>query len=397
VVDTGTASARILDEQGVERLLADLLASHDRVLGPVVRDGAVVYDVLDGPRDLVRGARADQGPGRYRLGDDPDGAWFAWAAPAQSLKPWVLPSRELVATAARGPATDAWAFAPPGGEADGSPPDRHGPVAAFGVRACDLAGLDVLERVMGAGVPDPGPASRRPATLVAVACTTVTETCFCASLGTGPTPEGADVALTELVDGGHRFVAVAGTGRGATLLDALDAPVAGAEALAEAAAAVGRAAGAQVRALDVAGLPGALRGAAASPAWSAVATRCLTCGSCTSVCPTCFCSTVEDGTDPGGTRAERWEVWDSCFTLGFSELHGGSVRTSGASRYRQWLTHKLDTWFDQFGEIGCVGCGRCITWCPVGIDLVAEAAAARADPGGTPVALRGGRDQGGRR
>jgi sulfhydrogenase subunit beta (sulfur reductase) len=388
VTEAGSAT-RILDGPGVERLVAELLASHDRVLGPVVRDGAVAYDVLDGTGDLARGVRSDQGPGRYRLVDDPDGAWFAWAAPAQSLKPWVRPSRELVAVATRDPAADAWSFAPP----------QHGggSVAAFGVRACDLAGLDVLERVMATGVPDPGPAGRRPTTVVAVACTTVADTCFCASLGTGPAPTGADVTLTELVapvdEARHRVVAVAGTDRGAALLDALDAPVADAhalaDALADAAAAVARAADAQVRALDVTGLPGALRDAPASPAWSAVAARCLTCGACTSVCPTCFCSTVEDGTDPGGTRAERWEVWDSCFTLGFSELHGGSVRTSGASRYRQWLTHKLDTWFDQFGEIGCVGCGRCITWCPVGIDLVAEAAAVRADPGGTPVALGG--------
>ncbi len=397
MADTGTASARILDEQGVERLLGELLASHDRVLGPVVRDGTVVYDLLDGPRDLARGVGADQSPGRYRLTDDPEGAWFAWAAPAQSLKPWVLPARELVAAAARDPATDTWSFAPPDGDGDGALPGRAGSLAAFGVRACDLAGLEVLGRVMRSGVPDPGPASRRPTTVVAVACTTVAETCLCASLGTGPAPEGADVALTELVEGGrHRFVAAAGTHRGAALLEALGAPVAGDVDVADAAAAVGRAGAAQVRALDVTGLPGALRAAAASPAWAAVATRCLTCGSCTSVCPTCCCSTVDDGTDPGGTRAERWQVWDSCFTLGFSELHGGSVRNSAASRYRQWLTHKLDTWFDQFGEIGCVGCGRCITWCPVGIDLVAEAAAARADPGGTPVAL-GRRDQGGRR
>ena len=79
-----------------------------------------------------------------------------------------------------------------------------------------------------------------------------------------------------------------------------------------------------------------------------------------------------------GARAERWRKWDSCFTLDFSYIHGGSVRTSAAARYRQWLSHKLATWIDQFGSSGCVGCGRCITWCPVGIDITEEVAAIRA-------------------
>jgi hypothetical protein len=90
------------------------------------------------------------------------------------------------------------------------------------------------------------------------------------------------------------------------------------------------------------------------------------------VCPTCFCSTVEDTTDLSGEVATRTRVWDSCFTLGHSYIHGGSVRPTTATRYRQWLTHKLDTWWDQFGTSGCVGCGRCTTWCPAEIDLLAE-------------------------
>jgi Fe-S-cluster-containing hydrogenase component 2 len=113
------------------------------------------------------------------------------------------------------------------------------------------------------------------------------------------------------------------------------------------------------------------------PRWDNVATRCLTCANCTMVCPTCFCTTVEDVTDLSGDHAERWRKWDSCFTMDFSYIHGGSVRATPKSRYRQWLTHKLATWFDQFGSSGCVGCGRCITWCPVAIDLTEEVRAIR--------------------
>jgi ferredoxin len=95
------------------------------------------------------------------------------------------------------------------------------------------------------------------------------------------------------------------------------------------------------------------------------------------VCPTCFCATVEDVTDLAGTQADRMRKWDSCFTLDFSYIHGGSVRASVKARYRQWMTHKLASWVDQFGTFGCVGCGRCITWCPVGIDITEEARAIR--------------------
>ncbi|MBF0393567.1 MAG: 4Fe-4S dicluster domain-containing protein, partial [Alphaproteobacteria bacterium] len=118
------------------------------------------------------------------------------------------------------------------------------------------------------------------------------------------------------------------------------------------------------------------------PRWDEVAKRCLTCGNCTMVCPTCFCTTVDDVTDLGGTRTERVRSWDSCFTLDFSYIHGGSVRNEGSSRYRQWITHKLSSWHDQFGSSGCVGCGRCITWCPVGIDITEEVGAIRASEEG---------------
>ncbi len=143
------------------------------------------------------------------------------------------------------------------------------------------------------------------------------------------------------------------------------------------------------RALEAEGLKELLQGNPEHPRWDDVAARCLTCGNCTMVCPTCFCTTVEDHTDLSGELATRDRTWDSCFTLEFSHLHGGSVRKQARSRYRQWMTHKLAHWIDQFGTSGCVGCGRCITWCPTGIDITAEAAAIRA---ARPSTAAGGHD-----
>jgi formate hydrogenlyase subunit 6/NADH:ubiquinone oxidoreductase subunit I len=132
------------------------------------------------------------------------------------------------------------------------------------------------------------------------------------------------------------------------------------------------------RELSTDDLPDLLYANAESPVWTDVGTRCLACTNCTMVCPTCFCTSVEDVSDLSGDIDERHRVWDSCFSMEYSHLHGGSVRTSTNSRYRQWLTHKLAAWTDQFGMSGCVGCGRCITWCPAAIDLTVEVAALRA-------------------
>jgi len=213
--------------------------------------------------------------------------------------------------------------------------------------------------------------------VVAVACTEPADTCFCASVGCGPSPgDGFDIRLSELAEG---YVAEPGSPDGEALIGRLPHEEASATHVSAARTAVEEAAARMSRTLPEADLHELLAGAYDSPRWDDVAQRCLSCGNCTMVCPTCFCTTVEDVTDLTGEHAERWLNWDSCFDLDFSYLHGGPVRVSTASRYRQWLTHKLGTWHDQFGESGCVGCGRCIAWCPVGIDITEEAAALAAD------------------
>jgi ferredoxin len=233
---------------------------------------------------------------------------------------------------------------------------------------------------LGEPYTDPGYGQRRSnICIVAVNCGEAGATCFCASMGTGPQANtGFDLALTEVLDADrHYFVVDVGTPLGTDILanvphtTASDAEKLAAERrVAEAASEMGRT-------LDTTNIHDLLMTNLEHSRWEDVANRCLSCSNCTMVCPTCFCSTVEDVTDLAGEQAERVRRWDSCFTGDFSYIYGGSIRNSTKSRYRQWMTHKLATWIDQFGVSGCVGCGRCITWCPVGIDITEEVRAIR--------------------
>jgi NAD(P)H-flavin reductase/formate hydrogenlyase subunit 6/NADH:ubiquinone oxidoreductase subunit I len=250
------------------------------------------------------------------------------------------------------------------------------PVAFLGVRACELAALGIQERAMRAGpVGDADHAARRDAALVvAVECASATSTCFCTSMGTGPEVRGgADLVLAELDAG---FTVRAGSPAGAAILERLDLPAA---TDADNAAAIAQVAAVRASIGDPVaneGLPERLRGALDHPRWAEVAERCLACANCTLVCPTCFCTSVSVASDLDGIEGSTAREWDSCFSLGFGRVAGdANFRGHTKDRYRQWLTHKFSTWWDQFGSSGCVGCGRCIAWCPVGIDVREELAA----------------------
>jgi ferredoxin len=265
---------------------------------------------------------------------------------------------------------------------DDEPPTP--PYAFVGVRACELAGIAVQDHVLRDGAhPDPVYVrARNEAFFVGVTCARPASTCFCSSAATGPAIEsGHDLALTELLDDDrHEILVDAATPRGAEVLEELEAAVSSRPPedgdLERERAIVAQSVATMTRRLDLDVARDVLRAGLEHPRWDDVASRCLSCTNCTLVCPTCFCSAVEDVTSLSGDRAERVQRWDSCFTLGHSALHGaGAVRADTRARYRQWLTHKLSTWWDQFGESGCVGCGRCIAWCPAGIDLTEEVAA----------------------
>jgi sulfhydrogenase subunit beta (sulfur reductase) len=371
---------RTIDLAGLDTLMAQIRATGYRVIGPTVRDGAVVLDDVESVADLPAGWGDEQEGGTYRLRPRSDGALFAWAVGAHSWKQLLFPPRVTLWSAERD-ATGSFVI---------DEHDEHDePLAFLGVRSCDLHAIAIQDRVfLGGEHPDPHyERRRRDALIVGINCSDPAATCFCTSMGTGPRAVGGyDLSLTELVDGEHRFVVEAGSDRGLDLLRAIPGE-ATADPDARAAAAVTDRAAARIgRAVQTDGIRDLLAQNLDHSRWDDVAERCLACTNCTLVCPTCFCSTVEDHTDLSGDHAERSRRWDSCFTLDHSYTNGSSVRSTQKARYRQWLTHKLGTWIDQFDSSGCVGCGRCITWCPVGIDLTEEVAAIRAEPGGTEVA-----------
>jgi ferredoxin len=372
----GPAPAAVVDVAGIGALIDALRADGYRVIGPTPRDGAIVHDEIAGVADLPVGWTEEQDAGAYRLVRRDDGALFGFASGPTSWKGQLHPPRALEWRARR--AGEGFVVETP-------VPDTR-PLALFAARACDLAAIAVQDRVLADGpFPDPGYAERRrDAFVVAVNCGTPGGTCFCVSMGTGPRAEtGYDIGLTELLDGGrHEFLAEAESDRGRQLLARVGARPATDDDTSAARAVTRAATEAMGRSLPDAGaVPSLLRENLEHRRWDDVAERCLTCGNCTMVCPTCFCTRSADVTDVTNATAERWREWDSCFNLDFSYLHGGSVRPTTRSRYRQWLTHKLSTWWDQFGTSGCVGCGRCIAWCPVGIDLTEEIAAIRATHG----------------
>jgi len=378
---TGAANAdggRVLEAGSLAQLFDALGRAGFRVIGPTVRDGAIILAELDSADELPYGWGVALAPGGYRLRQRTDRAAFGHSAGPQSWKQFLHPPGEKVWSARR---TEHGFELEAGAEPE--------PKLAFiGVRPCDLRAIQIQDQVLGRAGSSYA-ARRGAAFVVAVNCTEPGETCFCTSMGTGPEAgPGYDLALTEMVSGPrHTLLVEVGSPAGAAML--ADVPLQRADdpTVASAKDAVAAAAGMMGRSMPAGILHELMAASADAARWDDVAARCLSCGNCTMACPTCFCTGVDDVTDLSGEHAERWQHWDSCFDLDFSQLHGGPVRSSPKSRYRQWLTHKLGTWHDQFGSSGCVGCGRCIVWCPVGIDLTEEVAALRAE---APEELRAG-------
>lgn len=354
----------------LEQLFCALRQRGYQLIGPTVRNAAIVYDTLTSISDLPRGYTDEQDGGSYRLKRRHDDAFFGYAVGPHSWKRFLHPPVIRLWRAQRDEQGTGMHI---------SEESHSAPRYAFiGVRSCELHAIAIQDRVfLQDAYIDPIYQERRQDLfMIAVNCGQAGGTCFCTSMQTGPrATSGYDLALTEILDAQqHFFVVQVGSEAGVDVMRTLECRRAGDEEIAQAENVVEHTAQSMGRQMPIA--PQEIKNLLARnlehPRWDEVAQRCLTCTNCTMVCPTCFCTTIEDTTDLADKETERVRKWDSCFNVDFSYLYGGSVRASAKSRYRQWMTHKLSTWYDQFGTSGCVGCGRCITWCPVGIDITEE-------------------------
>ncbi len=356
-----------IELDGLKSLTARLHQEGYIVVGPRVRAGAITYAPLQPDDEWPVGWNDTQDAGSYRIHRSESGEVFGYAVGPHSWKQFLhLPSHPVVAMRRSGKGFSV--------QRRKNGEERF---AFLGVRSCDLHAIHIQDVVLS-GRPsgaDDYRSVRERVLIVAVNCTRPGKTCFCSSMKTGPEViSGFDLLLTECdVENDHFFLVRSGSDRGADLLKSIHHRPASDAEIQHAQRLMARSAESMGRTLMTDGLETRLADNIDHPRWQEIARRCLTCGNCTLVCPTCFCSTIEDTTDLSGTEAVRTRRWDSCFTLDFSYIHGGSVRASAMARYRQWLTHKLSRWVGQFGTFGCVGCGRCITWCPVGIDITEEA------------------------
>lgn len=357
-----TPTYNYIPQDQFQSLIDQLKTMGYRCVGPQVRDGAIVYHTLHDCSQLPKSVSEHQSPGHYEIEITNSQRYFSWANGPQAIKPYVFAPKEIL-----------WRARQINGQLQFQDltPDPE-PVAIIGVRACDIAALYIQDKhFLQEEKKDPYYLARRQQLfLVAVNCTHPAETCFCASTADGPRATyGYDIVLSELDDG---FLVHGLSDKGLELIEKLPTSPADEAHIQAADAEISQAAQRQTRGLPSCNMKEALFDNLEHEQWEEIAKRCLACGNCTSVCPTCFCHAEDDIPVLDGGSSEYFRQWDSCFTQGHSYIHGMTIRATTAQRFRQWLTHKLGSWHDQYGRSGCVGCGRCITWCPVGIDITEE-------------------------
>lgn len=350
-----------------QQILDALKIDGYKIYGPTVQNQVIIYDEIQSAQDLPIGWMDEQDPGRYRLKRRSDRAYFGYNLGPHSWKKYLFPPREKLFSVRR-QENGLMIFQ------ESSPVIEK--MAFLGVRACEIQAILIHDKVFQNKIDTYKQYKERRDNLfiVGVSCTRSVNTCFCTSMGTGPeVTESYDLAFTEIInDQEHYFVLSIGSQKGEALTAPLGLKPASETHGQTAKALVEKNREEMVRRVDNEGVHDLLSKSWECKRWDKVAERCINCANCTLVCPTCFCSNSEDEISMDGSQVDRWQTWDSCFNLSHSFVHGGSVRESAKSRYRQWLTHKFGTWWDQFGGSGCVGCGRCIAWCPVGIDVTEE-------------------------
>ena len=351
----------IIDAAALQKILERFQDDGYEIIAPKVEGGVMTQGPLGSGELPATGYVEKQAPGSYRLEEKGEGSWFSHTLPMQSWRRFLNPPEEVLF---RTRLTEEGFEVE---ESEGSVGRR----LFFGVRGCDTRGIEALDQTfLHQTHADPYYASRREGLFVIAAdCFFPAQTCFCTSMGDGPVlTSGFDIALSEIQPG--VFLARGGSEAGLEILTGF--PEADGESIAKRAQLAVLAEKAIGRSVDINHARRVLTDHLDHHQWDKIAARCLSCANCTLVCPTCFCGTIDESPSLDSQSSERIRRWDSCFHISHSYIHGGHIRASVKSRYRQWLSHKLLNQKEQSGVSGCTGCGRCITWCPAGIDLTEE-------------------------
>jgi len=263
------------------------------------------------------------------------------------------------------------------------------PLVLFGVHAYDIYGMNILDRVFAQGrFPDPYYVTRRKSTTVVGVDFDPDERHFARSMNADFVDAGFDLFLSDI---GDDYLALVGTSRGDDIVVKsgclLKAPTDADFAEYKRRSGLRRAA--YRTRVDLGDLPEILEMEYHSPAWADLADRCLSCGSCSMVCPTCYCFDVSDEVDLGGREGRRLRTWDSCLFRTHALVAGGeNFRKDRASRIKFRFYHKQRGFVAEYGRPSCVGCGRCAAVCPAGIDIVKVIELIRGEEHGSrPVAV----------
>ncbi len=345
-----------------QQLIEVLTSQGYDCIGPTVQDNNLVYREIHNIDQLPRGIEDHQSPGRYSLSQQDHPRYFAWANGAQAIKPFSFKPHETLWKCQRDSQGNL--------QFEAQIPDSK-PLAIIGVRACDLAALQLQrDHFLHQQYSDPWfRRHTRHLFLVAVHCSHPSSNCFCHATGDGPVAtQDCDIAMHELDDG---FLITASSAKGETILNRLPLQITTASMQQQAQQQIQSAINKQQKSLP-ANIKNNLQQNLDHPHWKKIGERCLSCGNCTAVCPTCFCHQEHEQLTLDENSSSHYREWSSCFTHSHGYLAGYQFRPATWQRYRQWLTHKFAGWHDQYKRSGCVGCGRCISWCPAGIDVTEE-------------------------
>ncbi|HDJ51540.1 MAG TPA: hypothetical protein ENF25_05010 [Thermoprotei archaeon] len=338
---------------GELRKLFDLLRLKGyRVVGPKLRNNVIRLEELMSFDEMPYGYTDSQSPGRYRLVKS-DGESFRVGP--DSLKKYLYPPELVIFSV-----TKDWKIR--------EPEFYYPKTAFFGIKPCDMASVLIMDRVQGAGGDPYYLRARENSIFIVENCLTPGETCFCGTMGTGPeVKEGFDISYT-LIQEDNLVLFRYGSDTGLELLTSLDLEPAPPEIEIKYRRMMREAKEHAQAPFTIDDVPDLLEHSLNDEIWKKVSEKCLGCANCNMVCPTCFCFDVIDEPELDGS-SKRVRIWDGCHSYIYAEIAGANLRKDLWARYRHWVLHKFNYWQTQFGTLGCVGCGRCITWCPAGIDL----------------------------